>query len=169
MFLKKYGDYVVSGFFLALSTVMYVLATRLPKSRVMKIGPDFMPKVIAAVMFILSVILLLSTILTRRVRKASVEKEAAEGRIEKTDYRRVILSFLMILLYVFTLKPVGFTIMSLIFLPAEMFILAPDDQRTKKDLLKYLIISVIVVFVVYFLFRYGFKILLPRGIFAIEI
>lgn len=166
MFFKKHGDYVVSGFFMALSVVMYALAARLPKSKVMSVGPDFMPKVISIAVFILSAVLLVTTITERRVRAAEI---AAAKDAEKKDYKRVILSFLMVLIYVYTLKLVGFTITSLVFLPAEMFILAPDDKRTKKDLLRYVIISVIFTLIVYFLFRYGFKILLPRGIFAIEI
>ena len=65
------------------------------------------------------------------------------------------------------LKPVGFLVTTLVYLFVQIFILAPDQNRTKKDLLRYLIIDVIFTFVVYMLFRFGFKIVLPAGIFAI--
>ena len=71
------------------------------------------------------------------------------------------------LLYVNLLKPVGFLVTTLVYLFVQIFILAPDQNRTKKDLLRYLIIDVIFTFVVYMLFRFGFKIVLPAGIFAI--
>ena len=46
MFFKKYGDLCVSVFFMAISGVMIYAAKLLPKSKVMEIGPDFMPTVI---------------------------------------------------------------------------------------------------------------------------
>ena len=46
MFFKKYGDIVVGVFFMILSTALMVMAKMLPKSKVMEIGPDFMPMVL---------------------------------------------------------------------------------------------------------------------------
>ena len=46
MFFKKYGDIVVGVFFMALSAILMFMAQQLPKSKVMDIGPEFMPMVI---------------------------------------------------------------------------------------------------------------------------
>lgn len=165
MIFKMYGDYIISCFFAALSVAMFILSFQLPKSKVMTIGPDFMPMVISVIMFILSVILFVVALSERRIRAAEIERS---GYKDNSDYKRVILSFLLILAYTYVLAPVGFTISSIVFLPAEMYVLAPGENRTMRELLKYIVISVVLVFVVYFLFRYGFKILLPTGIFAIE-
>lgn len=165
MFFKKYGDYVVSGFFMAFSAAMFALSLQIKKSKIMDIGPEFMPKVISVIMFILSVALLVTTISQHKVRVAEAEATGSK----KVDYKRVIYSLLLVLAFVLALKPIGFTITSLVFLPLEMFVLAPDEGRTKKDVIKYVVITVIFTFIVYFLFRYGFKILLPEGIFAINI
>ena len=43
MFFKKYGDIVVGVFFMVLSACLIAMAQMLPKSKVMEIGPDFMP------------------------------------------------------------------------------------------------------------------------------
>ena len=56
MFFKKYGDIVVGVFFMALSAAIMIGAQLLPKSKVMEIGPDFMPTVIGSVTFILAAI-----------------------------------------------------------------------------------------------------------------
>jgi len=165
MFFKKYGDYVVSGFFMSFSAAMFALSLQIKKSKIMDIGPEFMPKVISVIMFILSVALLVTTISQHKVRVAEAEATGSK----KVDYKRVIYSLLLVLAFVLALKPIGFTITSLVFLPLEMFVLAPDEERTKKDVIKYVVITVIFTFIVYFLFRYGFKILLPEGIFAINI
>lgn len=57
MFFKKYGDIVVGVFFMVLGALLIILAQALPKSKVMEIGPDFMPTVIGSVTFILAAIL----------------------------------------------------------------------------------------------------------------
>ena len=46
MFWKKYDDYITSVFFIGISIAMIILARALPKSKVMAIGPDFMPTVL---------------------------------------------------------------------------------------------------------------------------
>ena len=160
MFFKKYGDFVVSIFFMILSVVMIIAARMLPRSKVMDLGPEFMPTVIGVLILALSVILLVTTILN--FKKKSAELAAQEP--VKYDYKRVILSFISVLIYAFILKSVGFIICTLVYLPIQMYILAPDDKRTKKDIIQFVIIDVIFTLVVYFLFRYGFKIMLPAGI-----
>lgn len=165
MFFKKFGDLIVSIFFIVLSIVMMIAAQALPKSKVMDIGPDFMPMVIGAVSLVLAVALLVITLMRF---KANAEKIASE-KPEVYDYKRVLLSILLMLVYVFTFKPIGFIVATLIYLPLQITVLAPDDKRTKKDIILYVVIDVIFTLAVFFLFRYGFKIMMPAGIFTINL
>ena len=48
-----------------------------------------------------------------------------------------------------------------------MLVLSPDDERDKKHIIILAVIDIIFTMVVFFLFRYGFKIVLPAGIFTI--
>ena len=162
MFFKKYGDFIVSIFFMVLSIAMIVAAQQLPKSKVMDIGPDFMPTVIGVLILVLSIFLLFTTIKGFKAKAAELEN----AEIQKYDYKRVILSFISVLIYAFILKPVGFLICTVVYLPIQMFILAPDEKRNKKEIIRFVVIGVIFTLVVYFLFRYGFKIMLPAGILA---
>lgn len=100
--------------------------------------------------------------------KIYVAQAEAEGP-EKADYKRVLTSFIIILVYVFVLKSVGFIISTLVYLPVQMFILAPEERRGKKNVIQLLLTDVLFTFVVFFLFRYGFKIVLPAGIFTINL
>ena len=159
MFFKKYGDIVVGVFFMALSAIMMVMAQMLPKSKVMEIGPDFMPMVIGAITFVLALILTVLNVKNMKLRAA----ELAEAAIDECDYKRVLLSALLVLIYVFVLQPVGFIVSTLVYLPLQMLVLSPDDQRGKKQIIQLLIIDVIFTMAVFFLFRYGFKIVLPAG------
>lgn len=161
MFFKKYGDYVVSVFYAILGIAMILAAKALPKSKVMEIGPDFWPMVVGGLILILAVILFIGTFRNRN--KVLSEAETRE----EADYKRVLGSLILALAYVNLLKPIGFIVCTLLYLLAQIFVLAPDSRRTKKDMLVYLVIDVIFTFVVYFLFRYGFTIVLPQGIFSL--
>ena len=165
MFIKKYGDIIVGVFFMLLSAAMMVMAKMLPKSTVMDIGPDFMPMCIGVMTFVLAAALVLLNIKNMKIYVAQAEAEGPE----KADYKRVLTSFIIILVYVFVLKSVGFIISTLVYLPDQMFILAPEERRGKKDVIQLLITDVLFTFVVFFLFRYGFKIVLPAGIFTINL
>lgn len=165
MFIKKYGDIVVGVFFMILSAGMMIMAKMLPKSTVMDIGPDFMPMCIGVMTFIMAAALAFLNV--KNLKQRTAEAEAAKP--EENDYKRVLVSFILILVYVFILKPAGFIVSTLLYLPLQMFFLAPDEQKGKKDIIKLVIIDVFFTFVVFFLFRYGFKIVLPAGIFTINL
>ena len=165
MFVKKYGDICVSIFFLVVGIALIIGARALPKSAVIDIGPDFMPTVIGVIIVILAAILLAESL---KGLKANIAKAEAEGK-DDSDYKRVLLSLILSLIYVFVLQPIGFIISTLVYLFGQIFVLSPDEKRTKKDIILYLVIDVIFVMVVFFLFRYGFKIVLPAGIFTINL
>lgn len=165
MVIKKYGDIIVSIFFMALSAAMMVMAKMLPKSTVMDIGPDFMPMCVGGLTFVLAAVLLFLSIKNFRINVAEAE---AEG-VENLDYKRVLFSFILILVYVYVLQPVGFIVSTVVYLPIQMFILSPEDKRDKKSMVQLAVISVVFTFAVFFLFRYGFKIVLPAGIFTINL
>lgn len=165
MFFKKYGDIVVGVFFMVLSAILMAMAQMLPKSKVMDIGPDFMPMVIGCVTFILAAILTFLNIKNFKMRA----KELEGVEIPSCDYKRVFSSVILVLVYVFALQPVGFIISTLVFLLLQMLVLSPDDERDKKHIIMLAVIDIIFTMVVFFLFRYGFKIVLPAGIFTITL
>ena len=162
MFLRKYGNIIVGVFFMLLSAALITLALQLPKSAVMDIGPDFMPLVIGCVT--LGIAALLTFLNVKNFKLHLEELESAEP--EECDYRRVAYSFVVTVVYVLILQPVGFIISTIVYLPLQMMILAPVGKRNPVILV---VISVIFTLVVFALFRYGFKIVLPAGIFTINL
>lgn len=165
MFFKKYGDIVVGVFFMAVSTVLMIMALMLPKSKVMEIGPDFMPMCIGSVTFVLSLVLIILSIKNFKMHAAGLNPDS----IPDCDYKRVLSSIILVLIYVFAIKPIGFILSTLVFLFFQMLVLAPDEQRNKKEAVRLIVVDVIFTLVVFFLFRYGFKIVLPAGIFTITL
>lgn len=164
MFFKKYGDIFVSIFFGLFSIVMIILANMLPKSKVMDIGPEFMPIIIGVLMLILSIILFVQSI-----KKFKAVSEECKDFKDDSEYKRVLLSLLLCIAYVFLLAPLGFIVSTLLYLGFQIYVLAPDNNRTKKDVIAYIVIDVIFTLVVFLLFRYGFTIVLPAGIFTISL
>lgn len=165
MFWKRYGDYISAFFFMAVSIAMIVLARALPKSKIMSIGPDFMPMVIGAVTLVLAVMLLVRTIITRK----KLEREIAQEGPDECDYKKMLTSLVLILIYVFILQPAGFILATLVYLLPQFVALAPPEERNKKNVIKLAVIDIIFTLIVFFLFRYGFSIVLPAGIFTINI
>lgn len=165
MFFKKYGDIVTGVFFMALSAAMIAMAQMLPKSKVMDIGPDFMPMVIGVITFVLAALLLLLSLKNFKINVQAIDAAS----IPECDYKRVLASIILVLIYVFMLQTVGFILCTLVFLLLQMLVLSPEDQRGKKDMMKLAVIDVIFTLAVFFLFRYGFKIVLPAGIFTINL
>lgn len=163
MFFKKYGDFVVGIFYAVLGIALIVGAKALPKSKVMEIGPDFMPALVGTIILVLAGILLFETFTHFKSNAAELE---SSGFKDTSDYKRVLGSLVAAIIYVNILKPVGFIVSTLVYLIVQIYILAPDNKRTKKDIIQYAIIDVVFTVVVYFLFRYGFKIVLPGGILA---
>ena len=163
MFFRKYGDIFIGIFYTALGAVTIWLARQLPKSRVMKIGPDFMPIVIGVLIVFLALMLLFSALKNFKANAAKAETMPADT----SDYKRVLASLVLVVIYVNILAPVGFILSTLGYLFLQIVVLAPNDRRSAKNILTYAVIDVIFVFVVFFLFRYGFKIVLPAGIFTL--
>ena len=164
MFIKKYGDLTIGIFFSVLSIAMILASIALPKSTVMEIGPDFVPLCIAILTLGLAAALIVLSL--KQMKKNAGIEIAVDPSEEAPDMKRVIISFLLILIYVFIMKPVGFIVSTCVYLPLQMLVLAPDEGRKPVFLT---IISVLFTFAVFFLFRYGFKIVLPAGIFTINL
>ena len=168
MFLNKFGDLIVGAFFLLLSLLLIALGIALPPSKVMEIGPDFMPIVVGVTTALLSVILILTSIpkIRRFDPKLAVASDEEADEVESPDYIKVVSSLVLILLYIVAFRPVGFILSTFVFLPLQMFVMAPTSKRKP---LQFVLISLIVTLAVFFLFRYGFKIVLPQGIFTIRL
>ncbi len=163
MFFRKYGDIITGIFYTALGAATIYLARQLPKSRVMKIGPDFMPTVIGTIILILALMLLFSSIKNFKANAKKAETMPADT----ADYKRVLASLVLVVIYVNILAPVGFILSTLCYLFLQITVLAPDGKRKPKDIITYAIIDIVFVLVVFYLFRYGFKIVLPSGMFTL--
>ncbi len=156
MYLKKYGDLATGIVFLVIAVVFYVLAGQLPPSLLGGVGSDFVPKILAVGTGILSVLQIISGVKTM---KKDFSGEAADE--DRPEYIRVLATVAAFGIYVTVMEKVGFLISSIVYLFAQMVILAP---REKRNFLLLAVIAVVFNIVVYFIFRNALNVMLPKGI-----
>jgi Tripartite tricarboxylate transporter TctB family. len=156
MFFKRYGNLVVGLFFAVVSVVYFFVADSLPKSTVMRIGPDFTPKVIAVLTFVISVVL---AVLSWRTLRATPAPEAVKS---ESEYGRVLLTILTFAVYVFLFESLGFPLMTFLYLAAQMAIFAPAEKR---NIPLFLGISLVATLAIFYTFRNGLSVFLPPGVF----
>ena len=168
MFLKKFGDLAAGVFFLILSIALFLAASALPRSLMGGLGSDFMPKVLAIITFIRvhnEFFCILSFFQIRagfRTMRSFQPNEGAEE--EKPEYLRVLATIAAFTVYVFVIEPAGFLLSSIVYLFAQITILAPKEKRGIKGIILFAVIAVVVCVAVYFIFRFGLNVMLPAGI-----
>lgn len=124
-------------------------------------GPGFMPRLVGLIVIFLSVMLVFTT--WWGVRRNPGEKQTP-GEVQggRYNYRSIFLSIALLGLYMVTLEPAGFILSSIVYLFLQMLIIA--NKPTRKQLLLFVVISLIVPIVVDYIFVTVFSLLLPDGI-----
>ena len=88
--------------------------------------------------------------------------EAEEPTVEIVEPKTVIKTLGLILGYMALLGPVGFPIMTVVYLYLQFLVLTPVNQKARH--LTYLLIAVICSALIFLLFREAFDLLLPAGL-----
>ena len=162
MFIKKYGDLITGIFFAVLGAVGLVLACNFADPIIQvpqTIGSRFFPKLVCIAILIFSVLLIAFSL-----PKLKTKKEAKADEEETPEYKRVIASMAAFIIYVLLMERIGFLIMSMIYLPVQMYMIAPSEKQNKKNMITYILIGIFSSCVIYFSFVYGFRIILPAGV-----
>ena len=153
---RKCRDLIMGAVMLALS-VFYLIFTQQIKTRP-KLTPPYagarvIPNLLGVILAVLSVILIV-----QGWRKLKAPQEAEE---KGADVLAVAETFAVIIGYTVLLQPAGFILSTVIYLFAQMMVLAPADKRNP---VLFIIVSVAFTAFVFVAFRIGLQQLLPRGI-----
>lgn len=166
---KLSKDVYASVFLMAVSIVMYVATYNIKALTVSKIGADFMPKLVAIAIFILSLVLLINSVKQLKKSKdsnqneleADKDEDEQEGENRRISPLSVIITIILLIAYISLLKSIGFLIMTTVYLFLQMYLLA--DKRERRVPL-FFGISVISSVAVYVCFKSVFHLMLPAGI-----
>lgn len=153
---NRYAELILGLIILTLGLFYFILTNNLPNKAT--IDSRFLPYILSGFLFILSLIQIKTGM---KIIKDGKRKKSEED----LDYSTFIKTITIIILYIGFLNILGFIISTIMFLFLEFIILTPD--RLKKNYILYLFIALITSLLVYFLFRYGLNLILPRGIFNI--
>lgn len=151
---KKISEVVLSIILLIAGIALWFASQKIEVGAAMGQGGDFMPKLCSTVWVLISALLLISNITMKD------EGEKTEGINLKGFFATLILLFV----YVFMLKPVGFVISSIVYMLIQMILFVPAVYRIKKNYILFVVLSVIVPVAVNALFVNVFSLILPTGI-----
>lgn len=122
------------------------------------VDASFVPRVLAGMMLGLGALQLLTA------WRAVPEGGMAAPRTPWSSLAVVGTSLALIAGFVALLRPLGFPIATALFLFAQFWLLTPGDRRPRPVL--YAIVAVAASAVIFAMFRYGFRLLLPAGPFT---
>jgi len=152
--MKKYGDLICGAVCAGIAILIFAMSVQIGLRENAAIGADFLPKIVSVILLVFSVFLMVSG-----WRKSRVSgEEAAEY---PSNAGGVLIMAAALIAYAYLLKPVGFILTTLAFLFLA-FVLMSKKEET--NYLKFAIISVVAVLVIYFVFTRVFSIRLPRGL-----
>ena len=162
---EKKKDMIVGLVFLILGIAGLIMAINFADPVIalkQTISSKFFPEVVCVIMIVFPVLLIISSYIgAKNMTEDEREKEEAG---DKPEYKRVVATFVAFAVYILLMDKIGFLIMSIIYLPIQMYALAPVEKQGKKNIILYVILGVIASFVIYYMFVYGFKVILPKGI-----
>jgi hypothetical protein len=121
-------------------------------------GPALLPKVIGVIIVFLSILLIYTAFLNDK-KTTVTQKTEGDGSY---DYKSVILTMMLLVLYIVTMEPIGFIISSMLYLFLQMIIMA--NKPGKRQIITYAIISLVLPYLVDYLFYSMFSLMLPDGL-----
>ncbi|MGF0336483.1 tripartite tricarboxylate transporter TctB family protein [Ectopseudomonas toyotomiensis] len=148
---------------LGASLAYLVLAQQLPGHD--GVDAATVPKLLAGLLSLLGVMQLISAFAKPKAAAESaspVPTEAEEQPADVIEPKTVLKTLGLILGYMALLGPVGFPIMTVVYLYLQFLVLTPVNQKARH--LTYLLIAVICSALIFLLFREAFDLMLPAGL-----
>jgi putative tricarboxylic transport membrane protein len=167
---SKYMDIYSGLFLLVVSVLMFVATFSFEALTTTRVGPDFMPKIIAGLIAVFSILIVVSGFNKLKAIKnvdastdVVIDKNAENFDMEeeKASYTPVLMTLGIMVGYILLMPYIGFLIMTALYLFVQMMILSHKTNR-KNGL--FIIISVISSVTIYYVFKSIFYVMLPTGI-----
>lgn len=147
----KRADIIAGVLGLGLCVFVFYLTASFPEDQVVRVGPAFFPRLLAAGIGIFSVILLISALFQKAV-------ETQSGfSLKDPGIQRGIISVAATVIYCFVLDYLGFIACTIIYLLFLMFLLK------ERKYVQMVITSISVSVVVFYIFKVLLNITLPMG------
>lgn len=164
-FFHRYKEIILGVLMIGLASFYLYNATLIKTRSSVSVSAKMIPEILGVMVIVLGVCQLVSGIkYLLRVREEDKENGAPStfiSALELRDAVPVILTFIIILAYVWSFEYLGFVISSTLCMFFQMWILTPKG-KFRPGL--FLVISLVVAIVVYIAFRAGLSLSLPAGL-----
>jgi len=152
---RKYRD-LAAGLVFTLFAIVYLWGSSfIPKSTIMRLGAEFMPRIYGTVMLLLALIQTSTSLVALKKGKVGTTDEGS------TDSRNVLLTLLLILAYIGSMELIGFIIASILYFFFQAILLTPSYAR--KQYVVYLTSAVGLSLFAFYIFHSVLYLALPRG------
>lgn len=169
---RNYNDLITGTILLALSIVMFVATFNIEALTDSRVGADFMPKIIAILIAIMSIPVIVNGFKGKKIVKSDEKSavsddgeasisEAKEDTGNETSYISLVLTIILLFVYLFLIPIIGFLIATSAYLIVQMLLFS---EWTIRNTIRYAVISIVTSAIVYFVFRNAFYVMLPAGI-----
>ena len=164
MSFKKYRDIILGSLMLVFSgfylTVAQGIKTR-PKLTPAYASAKIVPTLLGALLAVLAVLCIIEGVYKMKKYGTTMTNAKKGDEGAKGDTFAVIVTFALMIVYTIALPIAGFCLSTILYLFLQISLLAP---KRKRNLVLFAIVSVVFTMFVYFAFRVGLQMLLPRGI-----
>ncbi|WP_341520057.1 tripartite tricarboxylate transporter TctB family protein [Pseudomonas sp. G.S.17] len=126
------------------------------------IDAAFVPVLLAGMLCLLAVIQLFGAFSTPQAPADNLPKIDAEETNSAIDVKTVVKTLALIVGYIALMNPIGFPIMTVIYLYLQFIVLTPLDHKVRH--VTYALIALTTSAVIYLLFREAFDLMLPAGL-----
>lgn len=155
-----------SGIVLSAFSIAYLIgATRIKIPKMLSssfLNASSVPKLWGTLLLILGIILVIRGVRVMKAGNAPEKKTAAQMVKDFWSANRAVIEmFVVLLIYIALIQPVGFLISTFLFLFAEFNILSYKEDRKIGFTLIFALICAVAI---YALFKYAFSMPLPQGI-----
>lgn len=148
----KKREFAVGIFILAIGLGYLYMTSSLPRKQF--VDAAFVPYILSITMCALGVFQLWEA--------SRLPADSSSGNEGKADYLTVTKTLGLITAYAALLEPIGFPIMTIVYLFVQFIVLTPADKKISFPM--YAIIAVVTSATVYSTFRYAFDMMLPIGL-----
>ncbi|EHG6159011.1 tripartite tricarboxylate transporter TctB family protein [Escherichia fergusonii] len=151
---NKRSEFILGISMLIFGLIYGVYALQIPGSE--GIDSQTFPVSIAVIIILLSVI---QTIKGYRLHQ---QNKVTQEESSKVSYQRLLLTAALIFCCIFFLESLGFVISCAIYIFLQTLVLLP--RKKKRNYPLFAVVAFVVSSSIFFLFRFGFDILLPAGV-----
>ncbi|PKL24613.1 MAG: tripartite tricarboxylate transporter TctB family protein [Spirochaetae bacterium HGW-Spirochaetae-3] len=149
---NRWRDIICAVLFIAFGVFMFVVSTGIDPIVANDVGSGFVPRIIAGAIVALAVVLLVLSVLKKRVARTEKADEDLKGGV---------FTVLALAAYVFLFDRLGFLVSTALYLFVQMTILSNRENRKFK---LFAVLALVVPALIYLIFTNLFDMALPAGI-----